>query len=205
MHRHQPKTNDIPPRQRLLLKLQKLLLAPRQYTPRITRRADRRLHERAEVPAAAEHGLNGEAAGGAELLGPLLVDLGLEVEGAALVGDVPRDDEQAEGDSEEEGVDGEEGRLFSNTPGYPIRLTNRANAAASVMRAASGVLATRRMRAFSSRERVEYERKQGVGGGGNVGDEQDDLEGRPAGFAASGSFELLVELQASSFMNGSKK
>ncbi|KAJ7717401.1 hypothetical protein B0H16DRAFT_1700995 [Mycena metata] len=55
---------------------------------------------------------NNEAAGGAKLLGPLLVDLGLEVERAALVGDVARDDEQAKGR-----VDGRNGRLFSRMPG----------------------------------------------------------------------------------------
>ncbi|KAJ7732422.1 hypothetical protein B0H16DRAFT_1696406 [Mycena metata] len=112
MHRHQPKTNDIPPHQRLLLKLQKLLLAPRQYTPRITRRADRRFYERAKVPTAPQYGLDGEAAGGAELLELLLVDLGLEVEGAALVGYVPRDDEQGKGS-----VDREEGAVVQHKGG----------------------------------------------------------------------------------------
>ena len=86
-------------------------LAPGERAPRITRLADRRLYKRREVPAAPELVLDAKSPVGAEVPGPLGVDLAFEVECAALVGEVAGNNEEDEGDPEEEGVDGEEGAV----------------------------------------------------------------------------------------------
>ncbi|KAJ7732301.1 hypothetical protein B0H16DRAFT_1468651 [Mycena metata] len=131
MHRHQPKINGVPPRQRLLT--------------------------------------NGEAAGGAKLLGPLLVDLGLEVERAAFVVYVARNDEQAEGS-----VDREEGAVVQQK-GDGERAECELGGDGDEEDA--GVL-----ECVEVGEEGEDECEEGVAGDDGVGDEEDDLEARPAGF-----------------------
>ena len=55
--------------------------------------------------------MHAQPAGGAELAGPLAVDLAFEVECAPFVGEVAWDNESGKDEPEEEGVDGKEGAI----------------------------------------------------------------------------------------------
>jgi hypothetical protein len=91
--------------------------APRQNTPRITRLANSRLYEWGKVPAAPELVLDAEAALCTKFAGPLRVDLSLEIECSALVGEVAWHDEEDEGDPKKECVDGQEGPVIEDDAG----------------------------------------------------------------------------------------
>lgn len=108
LKRHKPKCNYIPPLQRHTFKLHIRILTSGQDTPRITKLTRRRLHKRAIIPTTPQLVLNPQAPFSAERAASLRVDLALEVEGARLVGDVPRRDNEPEGDPEEKRVACEE-------------------------------------------------------------------------------------------------
>jgi hypothetical protein len=119
MQRDNRERHDIPPLKQQLLERQIRGLAPREEGPRITRRRNGSLYIRREIATARELALYRCAPRLAEELGPLGVDLALEVECVFFVGDVAGDDEEAEGEPEEEGVDGEEGTVVEEDAGPP--------------------------------------------------------------------------------------
>ena len=77
---------------------------PGSITPRTTRLANGSLDERGKVAAAIKLILDTHAAFCAKFLGPLGIDLALEVEGALFVGDIAGSDKEGECDPGEEGV-----------------------------------------------------------------------------------------------------
>lgn len=116
---YKPKRNCIPPLQRRTLKLHIRILTPRKHTPRITKLTRRRLYKRVKIPTTPQLVLNPQSPLGAEHATPLRVDLALEVERARLVGDVPRRDDEPEGDPEEERVACEEAAVVEQDSGPP--------------------------------------------------------------------------------------
>lgn len=106
--RHAGKRDGIPPLQHHPLEPDVGALAALEHTPRITSLADGGLDEWREVATALELVLDAKPTVDAKVLGPLGVELALEVKGAFLVGDVAWSDEEGEADPKEESVDGEE-------------------------------------------------------------------------------------------------
>lgn len=117
LRRHEREHNGVPPLQHRFLKVDVRAFAAGQDAACVARLAAGCLDERVEVPTALELVLDPEASVDADDLAPLRVDLALEVEGAFLVGDVARGDEQRKDHPEEEAVDGEEGAVVEEDAG----------------------------------------------------------------------------------------
>jgi hypothetical protein len=117
VHGHEPERDDVPALERLALELEERVLAAGERAARVARLAHARFGERRVVAAAAQSVLNAQAAVGAEIAGPHLVQLALERERAELVCDVAGRDEEAKDDPEKESVDGEEGAVVEEDTG----------------------------------------------------------------------------------------
>ena len=117
MQRHHGKNRLVPYLQHLPLIGDIQCLASRKEAPRIACLADGRLHERTEVPTAPQLVLYPQPAVRAEVPGPLGIDFAFDVELAALVGDVPGQDEENEDNPEEKRVYGKEGAIVEEQAG----------------------------------------------------------------------------------------
>ena len=106
--RYEYENGRIPSLEHKTLKLHVRQLASGQDTPRIARLADGGLDERGKVAATIKLILDTHAAFCAEFLGPLGIDLALEVEAALFVGNITGSDQEGECDPGEEGVPCEE-------------------------------------------------------------------------------------------------
>lgn len=106
-----------PPAKDEPLPVQIFPLTPRQHTPRITRRADRRLNERTEPSTAPQLILNPQPTRNPQLPTPLGIQLAFQIERPFTVGDVPGNDEEGESDPSEETVYGEERSVVEEDAG----------------------------------------------------------------------------------------
>lgn len=104
-------TDGVPAFEHLALELEIVKLAAWQRRASITCLRNGRLNERAVIAAASKLVLNPQPAFRTEILGPLLVDLALEIEFSSFVGDVPRRGVERKDDPEQEGIHGEEGPI----------------------------------------------------------------------------------------------
>ena len=108
LRRDEGEHDDVPPLQNRLLEPDVRAFASWQDAAGVTRLTACSLDESVEVPAALQLILDPQTAVDAQRLRPLRVDLSFQVEGAFLVGDVSRRDEEGEADPEEERVPSEE-------------------------------------------------------------------------------------------------
>lgn len=109
--------DGIPAREHELLELEIMLLAPRKDAAGITRLTDGSLDERTEITTAFELVLDPQSSLRTEVAGPLGVDLALEVECPALVGDVAGGDEEGKAEPEHECENGEERTVVEQDAG----------------------------------------------------------------------------------------
>jgi len=116
LDRYEYENGGIPSLEDKTLKLHVRQLASGQDTPCIARLGDGGLDERGKVAAAIKLILDAQATFCSEFLGPLGVDLALEVEAALFVGDIARSDHEGECDPSEEGVPCEEATVVKEDP-----------------------------------------------------------------------------------------
>ena len=112
--RYEDENGGIPSLEDETLVLHVRQLASGQDTPRITRLTNGGLDKRGKIAAAIKLILDAHAAFCAKFLGPLGVDLALEIEGAPFVGDIARSDQEGECDPGEEGVPCEEATVVED-------------------------------------------------------------------------------------------
>ena len=117
LERHEPEGDRVPALQHEALELHVWALAPGKHGARVTHLRDGSFHERGEETAAVELVLYAEPVVDAKVVGPLEVDLTVEVEVAPLEGGVAWNDEEGETYPEEEGVYGEEGAVVEEDAG----------------------------------------------------------------------------------------
>jgi len=114
---HQGESNDEPPVQDDTLIPHVGTLATRKDSPRVTSLGDCGQDERTEVSTTFELILDRQTTGGTNVLGPLLVDLSLQIERALLVRNVAGSNEEGETDPQQEGVPGEETTIVEEDSG----------------------------------------------------------------------------------------
>jgi len=114
-HNRKDRRIPLPQDPPLILHIPKL--TPRQYTPRITRLAQRSLNVRRKVPTAPQLILHDQPPVCTEPPRPLRVDLALQIKRPSFIRHISRDQHQRKDHPEEEGVRREEGAVVEQDAG----------------------------------------------------------------------------------------